>query len=413
MSSSQRARAGGEGARYWLLGAAFFLTAVGLVMIYSASSITAMSKEGNSWHYLVRQLVFAATGWGIALAVGRFDFRRLKDTYMLLWGVCVGLLAVVFAMGVAAGGAQRWIDLGFLRIQPSELAKIACVIAIAVIAAEWQRGRLCGKDFAVKAAWITAIPAAFIIMQPDMGTTATLIAAVLIVLVLAGMNLRYLFVALTGAVGLATLFIMQSEYRMLRVLGFLDPWQDRAGKGYQIIQALYAFGSGGLTGVGLGLSRQKFFYLPEAHTDFILAIIGEEIGLLGTLSVVLAFCILVWAGFRIALGARDPFGRLLAGGLTGVLGAQAFVNMAAVTGIMPVTGKPLPFVSYGGASMLVTMLAVGLVLSVSEYGLLAPKAVRAKKPAKEHARESTGDRGRDRGPHLSRSDRGRPVRRRA
>jgi cell division protein FtsW len=200
---------------------------------------------------------------------------------------------------------------------------------------------------------------------------------------------------------------------MERVVGFLDPWANASDKGYQSVQALLAFGSGGVNGVGLGLSRQKFFYLPEAYTDFILAIIGEEVGLIGTLGVVAAFAVLVWAGFKIATGARDPFGRLVAGGITGMIAFQAVLNMAAVTGLMPVTGKPLPFLSYGGSSMLVTMVGIGLLLSVSEYGMLVPRAVRPRSKTKETRRESTDERRRDSRPRLSGVDGGRTTRRRA
>lgn len=412
MTAPRRSYAGGN-ARFWLMGSALFLTAVGLVMIYSASSITTLAKEGNSLLYLERQLVFATAGWAIALVVGRIDYRRLKANANLLWGVCVGLLVAVLIVGVATNGARRWIPLGIFSLQPSELAKIAVVLAVAAAAVEWQRGRLIPKEFGIRALILTAVPAGLIIVQPDMGTTATLVVAVALVLILAGMRLYWAAAASIFAGILGLLFIRGSEYRWQRVVGFMDPWADPQASGYQTIQALYAFGSGGLDGVGLGLSRQKFFYLPEAHTDFILAIIGEEAGLIGTIAIVVAFCVFVWAGFRVARGARDSFGRLVAGALTGMLGFQAFINMAAVTAIMPVTGKPLPFVSYGGASLLVTMLAVGLVLSVSEYGMLAPRAVQSTRSSKERVSESTRERGRDGGSHLPRARGGRPTRRRA
>lgn len=413
MSAPRHAYAGGTGARYWLLGSAFFLTAFGLVMIYSASSIMALAREGNSTVFLVKQLVAAALGWGLALLLARFDYRLLKDRANAVWALCVALLVVVLMIGVVTNGAARWIPLGIVNLQPSELAKIGCIIAVAAVALEWQRGRLLDKHFLGRVALLTVVPSVLIIMQPDMGTTATLVVTVVIVLLLAGIKMRWVLGAGTFLVSLAALFIWIEPYRMRRVTGFLNPELDPIGSGYQIIQALYAFGSGGLDGVGLGLSRQKFFYLPEAHTDFILAIIGEEAGLLGTLAVVAGFCVFVWAGFRIANGARDGFGRLVAGGLTGMIAFQAVLNMAAVTGMMPVTGKPLPFVSYGGSSMIMTMIAVGLLLSVSEYGMLAPRAVRVRRPAEEHVRESSRERRRDGRAHIPGADRGRPARRRA
>jgi cell division protein FtsW len=413
VTAQKRAYAGGAAARYWLLGSTLFLTAVGLVMIYSASSITSLAKEGSSWIYLQKQLGFVIAGWASALLIARFDYRLLKDRYLALWAGCVALLFIVLGLGYASHGAQRWIPLGLFNLQPSELAKVACVIAAAALALEWQRGRMPDKVLGLRLLAFTGLPAALIMLQPDMGTTVTLVVAVVIVLILAGIQLRWVFGSAALVSVLGVLFIMSSDYRTRRVLGFLDPWSDPARNGYQIIQALYAFGSGGLHGVGLGLSRQKFFYLPEAHTDFILAIIGEEAGLIGTILIVAAFCVFAWAGFRIAIGARDGFGRLLAGGITGMLAFQALINMAAVTGMMPVTGKPLPFVSYGGSSLLVTMMAVGLVLSVSEYGMLAPRAVRVRRPAEEHTREGSSDRRRNSGSHLPRTDRRRPARRRA
>lgn len=436
--------AGGPYVRTVLLVSALGLTLFGLVMIYSASSIMALEKDGSSWLYLAKQLVFIAAGWGGALVLGRFDYRRLKEVSLWIWGGTIALLFTVLVIGRASHGAQRWIPLGLFNLQPSELAKVACVIAISAVAVQWQRGKLSTREFLTKTALITGIPAVLIIAQPDMGTTATLIVAVVLVLVLAGINLGWVFTSGAGLVALAAVFIMSSDYRRERVHGFLDPWADPAGKGYQTIQALYAFGSGGLDGVGLGFSRQKFFYLPEAHTDFILAIVGEELGLIGTLAVLAGFVVFTWAGFKIASGARDEFGRLLAGGLTGMIAFQAIVNMAAVTGMMPVTGKPLPFVSYGGSSMIVTALALGLLLSVSRYGMLAPRAVRVaasgesgtgsrsvsegRKPGaaaktgrrgkserrvEERVVESTRHRRRDSGAHLSRTGGCRKTARRA
>jgi cell division protein FtsW len=382
-------------------------------MVYSASSITASVKEGSHWYYLARQAVFALGGWAVALFLSRMDYRVLKDKAWALWWVCFALLGVVLVMGLASHGAQRWIPLGFMSLQPSELAKVACVLVAAALAVEWNRGKIDTRTFGLRVGIATLVPCAFIILQPDMGTTVTLVVAVAVVLILAGMQLRWILGALIVAVPVAVLFITRSEYRMERVVGFLDPWANASDKGYQSVQALLAFGSGGVNGVGLGLSRQKFFYLPEAYTDFILAIIGEEVGLIGTLGVVAAFAVLVWAGFKIATGARDPFGRLVAGGITGMIAFQAVLNMAAVTGLMPVTGKPLPFLSYGGSSMLVTMVGIGLLLSVSEYGMLVPRAVRPRSKTKETRRESTDERRRDSRPRLSGVDGGRTTRRRA
>jgi cell division protein FtsW len=252
-----------------------------------------------------------------------------------------------------------------------------------------------------------------IIRQPDLGTAMSLMLAVLVVLWLADAPATW-FIAAGAAIVVAGLVgIAVEPYRLERVLTFLNPGKDPLDHGYQIVQALLAFGTGGIKGVGLGLSRQKFFYLPEANTDFIFAIIGEELGLVGTLAVLSGFGVFVYGGMRIALGARDQFGRMVAGGLTAMIGLQAFMNMAAVTGLMPVTGKPLPFVSAGGSSMLVTMACVGLLLSVSRYGAKAPRVVRRRTRDEEGSREGPAERRGDGRPHLSRVDSGRPLRRRA
>lgn len=411
--SKKVAYAGGPGARYLLMGAALFLTLFGLVMIYSASSITASVKEGSSWHYFVRQLIFIVAGVVVAYFISRYDYRRLQKRALSLWWIGNGLLVFTLVIGVVRGGARRWIPLGLFNLQPSELAKIACVLVVSAMALEWMRGRTATKPFLGRVTMIVAFPALLIILQPDLGTTLTLVAAVAMVLILAGIDWRWAIGAFAGGVGLVSLAIAVEPYRVKRVLAFLDPWSDPQGKGYQTVQALLAFGTGGVDGVGLGLSRQKFFYLPEAHTDFILAIIGEETGLIGALAVVIGMALFVWAGFRIAAGAKDPYGRLVAGGLAGMLAFQATLNMAAVTGLMPITGKPLPFVSYGGSSMLVTMIGVGLLLSVSQYGACAPRAVRPRKGNEEIRRESAAERRRDRRPHLSGIDGGRAARRRA
>lgn len=413
MSGGRITYAGGAATRYIYMGAVVLLSLLGLVMIYSASSITASVKEGSAWHYFLRQLIFIVAGTIVAFVISRIDYRMLKSKALMLWGVGIGLLLTAMAIGEIRGGARRWIPLGLFNLQPSELAKIACVIVVAAFAVDWMRGRTETSRFMGSVGLVTGIPAALIIAQPDLGTTLTLVVAVAMVLILAGIDWRWVAGAVVAGAALVAVAILMAPYRMRRVTAFLDPWADPQGTGYQTVQALLAFGTGGIDGVGLGLSRQKFFYLPEAHTDFILAIIGEEVGLVGTLLVVVAMAVFVWAGFRIASCARDPFGRLVAGGISGMLAFQAVLNMTAVTGLIPVTGKPLPFVSYGGSSMLVTMICVGLVLSVSRYGAHAPRAVRTTSREKEPARESRDERWRDGGARVPGTRSGGKARRRA
>jgi cell division protein FtsW len=406
--------AGGPVPRYLLLGAAVFLTAFGLTMVYSASSISALVKEGTSTHYFVRQVLFVIMGAALAFIAARIDYRRFQGRLgMQAWWVAVGLLVITYGLGVVRGGARRWIPLGFVNLQPSEFAKIACVLVAAALAVEWQRGRMDSRTFMGRVGIYVGVPAVLIVFQPDLGTAVLLAVGVGVVLWLGGIELRWVAVAGAVIAVFGTLAIFKESYRLGRVMAALNPWLDPAGKGYQSIQAMLAFGTGGIQGVGLGLSRQKFFYLPEAHTDFIFAIIGEEVGLIGTLAVVGAFVILLYAGIRIAMGARDPYGRLVAGALTGMLAFQAALNMAAVTGVFPVTGKPLPFVSYGGSSMFVTMLSIGLILSVSKFGACAPVAVRNPSRNEERTRASVDERRRDGRARVSRPNGSRAPRRRA
>ena len=413
MSSRERPLAGGAAARYLLLGSALLLTSIGLVMIYSASSVVSVSDRLGGSSQALKQLAAVGVGGLIAFGLSRLDYRVLKAQAMRLWVVSLGLLGFGLVAGLVSHGARRWIKIGSFQFQPSEIAKVAVVIALAAVACEWQRGKTPGKVLIGQAVVLGGIPAAAIIAQPDLGTTVMLVFGVLVVLVLAGIPFAWMLSAGAAVVALGVAFIFSAEYRLARLTGFLRPEDDPLGGGYQIIQALYAFGSGGIKGVGLGLSRQKYYYLPEAHNDFVFAVIGEEAGLIGTLLVVAVFAVFMWAGFRIAAGASDRFGRLLAGGLTGMLSIQAVINMAAATQLMPVTGKPLPFVSFGGSAMLGAMIALGLLLSVSEYGAMAPRAVKVRRMPEGGVREGTSERGRNSRSHLSRTGGGRASRRRA
>lgn len=409
-----REYAGGPVARYLLLASALLLTLFGLIMVYSASSISALVKEGSAYHFVLRQLVFVLVGLPLAFIASRFDYRRFQGMLgVQAWGVAIVLLLVTYGLGVVRGGARRWIPLGFFNLQPSELAKIACVLVAAALAVEWQRRRLDTRTYMKRLGLFVGIPAVLIVFQPDLGTAVLMALGVAIVLFLGGIAMRWVYAAGAGLLAFGALAIAVAPYRLARVASAMDPWSQAQGKGYQAIQALLAFGTGGVNGLGLGLSRQKWFYLPEAHTDFIFAMVGEEAGLIGTLAIVLTFGVLVFAGMRIAMGSRDQYGRLVAGALTGMIGLQAVLNMAAVTGLFPITGKPLPFMSYGGSSMLVTMISLGLILSVSEHGACAPRAVKSPPRSKESSRASSDERRRDRGPRVSGPSGRRPVQRRA
>jgi cell division protein FtsW len=391
-----------------------FLALAGLVMVYSASSVSDYVRHGTTVYHLLYQGAFLIAGSVIAYLVSRLDFRVWKGLAFWAWAVTLVLIAVTALAGVVRGGAKRWISLGIVNVQPSELAKVATILLVALIVSEWRAGRLTENQFVGRAAIAVLIPAAGVIAQRDLGSTVSLVLAAAVVLYVGGMRLRWFGAAIAAMVPLVPFVVHGVSYRMARIQAFLDPWADPQGSGYQTVQALLAFGTGGLDGVGLGLSRQKFFYLPEAHTDFILAIVGEEIGLIGTLAIVAAFAVFCYAGIRIAMGAKDTFGRLLAAGITGMIGFQALINMAAVTGLTPVTGKPLPFMSYGGSSMLVTMGCVGMLLSVSASGARAAKrSNRPRSAGEEGERAHPDERRGNRRTHLSGIDGGRAVRRRA
>lgn len=399
-------------AAYLLLGVTCFLVLFGALMVYSASSVAdyANPKIADSAYHLKKQLLFAGMGAIALLAASRWnyragrpgslDVRRPEIVAWGLWGVSLLGLIVVEAMGVGKWGAIRSIDLGFVTLQPSEFAKLGCLAVVAVQMVAWKKGEISDRVLLYRLAGVLGPVVLLILLQPDMGTTMSLILGVVVLLWLSGVKGRWFGLLLAGGVPSVALLIAVAGYRMERFAAFLDPWADPQRGGYQIIQSLYAFGSGGILGVGLGLSRQKFFYLPAAHTDFIFAVIGEELGLVGTLSVVIAFGLFAYAGIRIALDCKDLFGRLLAGGLTAMIVIQAVINMAAVTGLMPITGIPLPFVSAGGSSLTLTLACVGLILAVARNG--TGSRMRLVQPTKTRGtqRASADQWRRDSGTHL-------------
>lgn len=390
-------RAGGVHVRYALVLSTMALVAFGLVMIYSASSVADYVKLHDSAYHLRRQLIWIAAGIAALLFFDRFDYRNLRKLAWTGWWVVIGGLLAVRVVGDVVQGSRRWIDVGGFQIQPSEYAKLACVLVVAWVMTQYRQGKLPWGETVRKLLWCTVPVLGLVILQPDMGTTMAIALAVFATLVLGGLEARYIVGVSAAGVALAAFAMFVEPYRAERFFAFLNPWKDAGDSGYQIIQGLLAFGSGGLSGVGLGLSRQKFLYLPAAHTDFIFAIVGEELGLLGTLSVVFAFGVFAYAGFRIATGSKDPFGRLVAGGLTAMIVMQAVLNMAAVTQMMPVTGIPLPLVSYGGSSLTFTLACIGMILSVSRYGARLTGVRARPRPAAEEVRvEVPAERGRDR-----------------
>jgi cell division protein FtsW len=368
------------------------LVAFGLVMVFSATSASAALGEGDPMRFLVKQSLYAGAGALLLALLSRFDYHRLRPlSPLLLLGVVAACIAVL-VIAPPINGARRWFLLGPVSLQPSEFAKLAvCLFACAVLArrpAPQTMGELMKP-----VGWVVVVLGGLVLLQPDLGTTITLALMVFGILLVSGTPMRVLATATTLAVAAGAAAIWFEPYRRDRFTSFLDPWQDPEGAGFQTVQAMIGIGSGGVTGQGLGQGIQKINFLPEAHTDMIYAVIGEELGLLGSTLVVVAFAVFAWAGFRVALQCRDPFGKRLAAGVTTLVCGQAAVNLAAVLGIAPLTGIPLPFVSYGGSSLLVLLAAVGILLNIAGNERVVEARVRGRGRGNRRSR-STGARGR-------------------
>src|SRR3990172_7889080 len=338
----------------WLFVPAIVLLSVGVVMVYSASAIVASERFHDPYFFLKRQVFWALLGALCLWLALRVDYRRLEGLVVPLLLVAGVLLVLVLVppLGQAINGTRRWIRLGPVSFQPAELAKLAL--------GAFRRGLL--PPLAV-----AGVLAALVLAQPDLGSCLTLVALTFALLFLAGGRVRHLALVLAPALPLLAVAVWVAPYRVRRITTFLDPWSDPRGSGFQIIQSWLAFGNGGLLGQGIGGSQQKLFYLPEAHTDFIFAIVGEELGLVGALAIVGLFVVLAWRGLRIGLRAPEPFGAYLALGITVLIATQTVVNLGVVTGLLPTKGLPLPFVSFGGSALLVTMLATGVLLNISQH----------------------------------------------
>jgi cell division protein FtsW len=353
-----------------LLASTISLTVIGLVMVLSASSVSAYARFGSSFLFFRRQLVYALVGGAALWLTSRMRHRAWDRLSAPLLAICVALLALVLhpAAGTVAGGSARWLAVGPITVQPSELTKLAVIaFTSALLARRWRELHDVGR-LAMPLLPVVGLVCALIMLQPDLGTTVILAGSVFALLFVAGARLRHLFLGGVGTASVGLFLISLKEYQWSRFMAFLDPWADPQGAGYQIIQSMIALASGGPLGVGLGASRQKWLYVPNAHTDFIFSIIGEELGLIGNLAVVALFATFVYAGVRIAMRAPDVFGRLLAAGITAWIGLQAMVNLGAVTALLPITGVPLPFVSFGGSALVVSLAAVGILVSIGRSG---------------------------------------------
>ena len=359
----------------WLFGATLALCLFGAVMILSASAVTAEQQYGRSYIFLVRQAAWLLIGLFGMFMLMRTDYRKLREPAVVYTVLCAVLLMLVGTLFLDKSHAtHRWIKLGpFIGFQPSELAKLAVILYLAWFLGLKRRGAR-AMEFNKEGFLQTILPAAgpillyvgLILLQPDLGTSVDIVLIATAILFVAGISWKWIAVGAAAALPVLYLLITQVSYRQARLTSFWDPGSDPQGAGFQLLQSLIAVGSGGFTGVGLMESKQKLFYLPEAHTDFIYAVICEELGFLGAMMVIALFAVYGWRGMRAAFAAPDGFGRLLAMGITAMVLSQALINFAVVLGMVPTKGIPLPFISYGGSSLLVMLLATGVLLNISQ-----------------------------------------------
>ena len=343
----------------------------GLMMVLSASSAEGLRSYGGAWVFFLRQVMWLAIGSAALVGAVVFDYRRWARFTVPLLAVAVGLLVLVVVPGVGAtvGGSTRWLVLGPVQFQPSELAKLAVLLFAADVAAR-RAERVHDTGAVLKPILVTtACLSGLILVQPDMGTAMIVVLIAVSVIFVGGVPLSRIAALLGGLAVSAAVLGMGAGYRRRRIFSFLNPWEDSANTGYQVAQSLVALGSGHVAGVGLGASRAKYGFLPNAHTDFIFAITGEELGLVGTVGLIVLFVAFAVLGVRAALRAPDRFGTLLAAGITAWIVGQAAINIGAVTGSLPVTGVPLPFVSFGGSALVVSMFAVGILVNIARHGV--------------------------------------------
>ncbi len=343
------------------------LVVFGILMIYSTSGAVSLKQHGNASYYLKKQMLWSLIGFIAMMAMMNVDYKKLRTLarpLLIISGIFL-ILALLKGFGLMAGGAQRWLKLGPLKFQPSELAKLAIIVYMAE-ALDRKQNKICDfKKGLVPYLVILGIFAGLIMMEPDLGTTVVIAGIVSAMLFMGGAKLAHMGTLVLTSLPVLFLMIFYSPYRMERIMAFFNPGNNPAGTGYQIGQSLIALGSGGVTGVGLGNGKQKLFYLPASHTDFILPIIGEELGFIGTMVIISLLITFAWRGMKISLHAPDLFGRLLAGGVTFMITLQAVINIGVVTSSLPTKGIPLPFLSFGGSSLVCNLLAVGVLLNIS------------------------------------------------
>jgi len=392
---AERSRRRGEDGNFeyvFLAIVAMGMLALGVVMVFSASLARAYFENQDGYYYLKRELIFGAIGIGFMYGMAKYDFTRLRKLAPALMAVSILLLVLVLipGVGISVNGARRWLGAGQLTFQPAEFAKLAVILFVARVMSNKPRLLASLRDMARPLLALPGLACLLVLMEPDMGTAITLGITVAGMLLVAGVSLRVLALPAMGAAFLFLVSVFIKPHQMDRLTAFLDPWQDPSGTGHQIIQSWVAIGSGGLSGVGLGQSVQKFNYLPESHTDMIFSIISEETGILGAVLVVGGFIAIAYIGFRIALNCHYRFGKFVAAGITSMLVGQAAINLCAVTGLLPLTGVPLPLVSYGGSSLIVVLASIGILLNIA----VNPRGKIAAAPQRKNKAVESRDRGR-------------------
>jgi cell division protein FtsW len=354
----------------WLFAAAAGLALFGIVMVYSASAVMARAENGNQYYYVIKQGIWTAVGFAAMLAAMQFDYQRLRDRRIVygLLGLTALLLLAVFAFP-RINGAHRWIRFAGFSVQPSELSKLALAIFLAYFLEKraGEEGSL-WRTF-VPCMAVTGVMAALVLKEPDLGTALMLAVVCVVMCFTAGVRLLHLGMAAAPGLVVSAWMLLFVPWRLQRLVTFTNPWADPQDKGFQVVQSLIAVGSGGPSGLGFAQGKQKMFFLPFAHSDFIFAVVGEELGLFGALTVVTVFAILLWRGIRAALRAPDRFGMLLGLGLITAIVVQALFNISVVLSLLPTKGIPLPFISYGGSSLVPTLVAVGILLNISQYAV--------------------------------------------
>ena len=349
-----------------LIVAVLMLLVLGVVMVYSTSFMLALKEHHDKYHFVKKQLLFVVAGLGVFFITLKFNYIYYRRLAPFIFAMALVLLGLVFVpgLGYKVGGATRWIETGVVRFQPSEIAKLSMVIFVAYLL-DMKKDRI--KQFYagfLPALLLPAIPIGLVMAEPDFGTSVTMAMLLVTMAFIGGVRASYLAGLVVAIIPVLYTVVVSFDYMTRRIRAFLDPWKDPGDAGFQIIQSFLAFGSGGLSGVGLGEGRLKLFYLPEAHTDFIFSIIGEELGLIGVTAVIVLYGAILLAGVAIAKGAKEPFGRYLAAGITLMITLQALINMAVVLGMLPPKGLPLPFLSYGGTSLVMSLAAVGILLNI-------------------------------------------------